>query len=1732
MAFCDNKYCTKCKLHTKAVHPGLMGRGNKESGVLIIGDFPTKFEDEQGNVFLGKHGKFIQDRLDLVGLDPYFLYAIKCPIIGEKKSTTPAQRACCTPFTIKVIEEIKPKVIVTLGQVPMQQLLGMSYSTKVLRGKAFFFPELNAYVVPTYQPKGIIFESDSLLFTQFREDLELARSILSTPPKRKVVPQLKSLSDPISIKEYLLSLFQAEDVVLDLETNGLDSRESRITDISFSSRTNEGIHIKWEDLMEFYDIFKDFLASDIMKCFHNAAFDREMLYMAGFTNIKNIGYDTMLAFHTTNMSFEGKEQQGLYKLKTMAWFTSEHGGYESILEEEGGIAGIQGIKAKKEEKPKKLPYFWINEASKTFGEFRLKKDLSDLLKKDKECKEVQQEEFEAFKKEHVIPTVFNRLERKEPVVDWDYYNNLIRERRKARMEKTGLDKLPYYAAMDALVTREAMKYTKPEIDAQYKSIFYDHIMPLNYVLSRMRINGIRLDKEYMEGIKKENEKRAEECKQEFFKAVGKEINLGSSPQIQELLFKEMRIKPHPNYVSAVTKKPSANEEAILYYSEQYPELKLILDYRGIVKETSTYIDGFLSEIHPQTGRVHPSYLQNSTATGRLSCIAEGTKISCVGENKNIEDIKIGDLVYCYDDLGNKKTSKVKNVFDNGVRKCIELYIQDELGYEYKLICTPDHKIKTTYGWMSAENITNFNSIYFSGGLYTLKKVIKKAVNKLQVYDLEIEQYHNFIANEICVHNCIAPAMQTIPKDNRIRNMVVPTEGWRLVSADLSQAELRVLAQMSNDDAMIAAFLSGKDLHAVTACRAILGIDVDAFDKSIPEHKYARDISKCVHPDSYIIYNNKLVRIKNISKNIEEDSFVKVQDGIVFNGERQIKVKSTYKSIQDDRYRIVSKKGIIVCSGNHQIKLEDGTLKRAKDISKGDQIFFDQETFLPIVDELTYVRYNIFNGGHDHKAAVNIELHKDWAYIAGMFTGDGCYAQKHITIATGDGPEYEEWKDIIVDSFDKVGISAIKRTYRKFNDNSSRSANVYVGSTEVRRFFDLLGLTNSKGKTFRIPEWVLNNTDNCLAFLGGLIDTDGSVTLKGTTSVTTKSWELAQDITVLLNRLNLKYGIEECFNTTYQRIYYRVHIYSNSLKWISEKKVLRHPLKRERLIKRVSILADRNYPINNAVISNTIIDKGELLDLEVDSEDHLYWVNNFITHNTINFGIVYGMSSYTLAIRLGMPMNDEAQKRKSMQEAQMYIDKWFALYSGAKAWLDGIQEYCKRYGYVESLFGRRRYLHDIWSSDPSKAGGACRQAMNCVDEETEALTQRGWLKYNEISLEDILLTKNKDTGELEWQNVRALNIFPDYEGTIIEFNSKSFSAVTTPNHRWLIDSNYEGNTKIVTSDNLSVCGHHKIHRTGKYVKQSTMYSDDFIELVGWVLTDGHFKESTTYNNYGISIIQSNRAKPYNVKLIEDLLQRLDLKVYKQFDTVTECYNWSFWGEVPKKIKTLFPERKLNISFIKDISSTQAILLLETMLRGDGTVELPRGNQQGKRVFYTRHEDVAGVFQILCTMCGYSSNYRWRASYPKPYTSPKLRQPILNSKGVYVVNISWRSKAQVVPHQKKEYFDKKLMWCPSVDNTFFVARRNGTVYITGNSPIQSTASDITCTGLIRMQRFLDENPKYRSMIVGVIHDDILVDTPVEEVEDISKKLTECMTQDIPGIKLPLVADPSIHERWTKE
>lgn len=100
---------------------------------------------------------------------------------------------------------------------------------------------------------------------------------------------------------------------------------------------------------------------------------------------------------------------------------------------------------------------------------------------------------------------------------------------------------------------------------------------------------------------------------------------------------------------------------------------------------------------------------------------------------------------------------------------------------------------------------------------------------VDVYDLEVEDTHNFIAGEICVHNCTNPNVQQIPHEDEFRRCFVAERGNVLIIADYSQVELRILAEVSGDPAFVEAFQRGDDLHRVTAA-TMYGVPIEAVSK--------------------------------------------------------------------------------------------------------------------------------------------------------------------------------------------------------------------------------------------------------------------------------------------------------------------------------------------------------------------------------------------------------------------------------------------------------------------------------------------------------------------------------------------------------------------------------------------------------------------------------------------------------------------------------------------------------------------------------------------------------------------------------------------------------------------------------------------------------------------------------------------------------------------------------------
>lgn len=257
-----------------------------------------------------------------------------------------------------------------------------------------------------------------------------------------------------------------------------------------------------------------------------------------------------------------------------------------------------------------------------------------------------------------------------------------------------LDQAGEYAAEDADVTLRLHHAIYGEIakDAGLKSIYETVEVPLVPVLSRMERTGVLIDAAKLKTQSLEITERLAELEKTAYEMAGSEFNLSSPKQLQAILFEQMSL---PVIKKTPSGAPSTNEEVLQELALDYPLPKVILEYRGLAKLKSTYTDKLPRMINKATGRVHTSYHQAVTATGRLS-----------STEPNLQNIPI----------------------------------RNEEG-------------------------------------------------------------------------------------RRIRQAFIAPQGWKIVAIDYSQIELRIMAHLSNDKALVDAFTEGKDIHAATAAE-ILGLSIE------------------------------------------------------------------------------------------------------------------------------------------------------------------------------------------------------------------------------------------------------------------------------------------------------------------------------------------------------------------------------------------------------------------------------------------------------------------------------------------------------------------------------------------------------------------------------------------------------------------------------------------------------------------------------------------------------------------------------------------------------------------------------------------------------------------------------------------------------------------------------------------------------------------------------------------
>lgn len=347
-------------------------------------------------------------------------------------------------------------------------------------------------------------------------------------------------------------------------------------------------------------------------------------------------------------------------------------------------------------------------------------------------------------------------------------------------------------------------------------------------------------------------------------------------------------------------------------------------------------------------------------------------------------------------------------------------------------------------------------------------------------------------------------------------------------------------------------------------------------------------------------------------------------------------------------------------------------------------------------------------------------------------------------------------------------------------------------------------------------------------------------------------------------------------------------------------------------------------------------------------------------------------------------------------------------------------------------------------------GLRRIAGYCVDAETEIFTRRGWLKWDEVRPGDETLSINESTGRTVWQVIKDVAKFDAIPREMVDFCANNFSALTTPNHRWLTQT-YSTVTRTWewrwrTSETLT-----SLDRIPRALPRGdapivATHTDALVELVAWIYTEGCVSTGV-HGRSRITIDQDRLANP-------EKCERIRLALKREFGDAG-------WGESLRRGSSVTWRLGVNVSaallphlggrakvpsmdFLTSLTKAQLDLFIEVSILGDGWSRFTSVNSKKKSHFFGQNVGSRlDAFEAACALAGVATSGH-HLGVPagwgnKPHASVTL-----------VDSQFYLPKATNRPNSLKSVGYEGVVWCPTMlEHHTWLARRNGAAYFTGNT-----------------------------------------------------------------------------------
>ena len=333
---------------------------------------------------------------------------------------------------------------------------------------------------------------------------------------------------------------------------------------------------------------------------------------------------------------------------------------------------------------------------------------------------------------------------------------------------------------------------------------------------------------------------------------------------------------------------------------------------------------------------------------------------------------------------------------------------------------------------------------------------------------------------------------------------------------------------------------------------------------------------------------------------------------------------------------------------------------------------------------------------------------------------------------------------------------------------------------------------------------------------------------------------------------------------------------------------------------------------------------------------------------------------------------------------------------------------------------------------------------CVDEATEALTQRGWVDHAQITENDTILSF--DGKNLKWSNIKSIFRDHNFDGKMHYLTSRGLDSLITPNHKIVTKRGLVPVELLKESDRIILMGDEEAGAHGP------IHSDAMVELAGWILTEGNYDVDDTGEIRSIRIYQNEGEKADRIR---HCLNTLD---FKFSESKTKNISFSVSRHDSKVLARLLPKKELKMDFILSLTAAQRKLLVDTMVDGDGW-------HRGCNYSYVqKSKEHIDAFQALVTLTGRKSNIKLvedHISFGKKtsyYTMNIFSARGNATRGECIDMHGGKNNGKEsgmigkgkINHQNTPTVQYTgTVWCPETEYGCFVARRNGKVYLTGNT-----------------------------------------------------------------------------------